>query len=159
MEAGSKMATQNELSWEESNRLFGMSTIPSLIVVFIVLIYFVHLMQNDLLKSPWDYLIHVFLPLVTGAPIVAFLSFEILYSRKIKKTLMYHLKRFLGRTFVLLASTSSLFGFFIAANAVLSELMGWENSLIVGGIIWVLTFSLIATRFRKLFTKLNKGKW
>lgn len=150
--------TERELSWEEINNLYKLSLIPTLLVFFVVLIYFNYLMYADSLKSVWDGLLHVG-PLFTAMPIVFFLTFEALYHRKLRKPLRFHLKRFIGRILPLLASALSYFGFLIfIVNPFLSPIMG-DRGLLVGSVLWIVIFFLVVMRFRKILAKLDSGNW
>lgn len=153
------MNENDELSSEEKNRLYGISMIPFFVVLFALSIYFVYLMENNLLKSIWDVIIQIGLPLIVIGLPVASLTFEFLHHRQIKKPLIFHMKRFTGRVLLILASALSFFCFLAILNVSLSPIVGEEGTFITGILIWLLAFYTVLTTFREFFKKLDKGDW
>lgn len=153
------MNANDDLSWEEKNRLYGMSMIPFFVVLFALSIYFVYLMKNNLLKSMWDLVLQIGLPLIVIGLPAASLTFEVLHHRKTKKPLIFHLKRFTGRVLLILISAFSFFSFLAILNTLLPPIIGEEGTFIAGILIWLLAFYVVLTTFRDFFTKLDKGDW
>ncbi len=136
-----------------------MSMIPFLVVLFALSIYFVYLMENNLLKSLWDLVVQIGLPIIVIGLPAASLTFEVLHHRKIKNPLMFHMKRFTGRVLLILISAFSLFSFLAILNTLLPSIIGEEGTFIAGILIWLLAFYVVLKTFRGFFTKLDKGNW
>jgi hypothetical protein len=153
------MNGDNELSWEEKNRLYGLSMIPFLAVLFALSIYFIYLMEKNLLTSLWDIIIQIGLPLILIGLPMASLMFEVLSHRKNKQPLIFHMKRFMGRVLLILASALSFFGLLAIINVFLSPIIGEEFVFISGILIWLLGFYVVLTMFKEFFMKLDKGEW
>lgn len=136
-----------ELSWEEKNHLYKLCTIPTLIVFYAILIYLVYLMRTSPFKTVWEGLFHIG-PLLTVMPTTFFITFEVLYHRKVKKPLGFHMKRFAGRMLLLAVSVLSYFGFLIyLIKPIFSPIVG-DRDFLVGSVLWVIIFSMIIKRFR-----------
>jgi hypothetical protein len=153
------MDADDELSWEDKNRLYGISMIPFFAMLFALSIYFVYLMESNLLKSMWDLVVQIGLPLISIGLPASSLTFEVLHHRKIKKPLIFHVKRFTGRVLLILTSALSFFGFLAIINTSLSPIIGEEGTFIAGILIWLLAFCVVLTTSREFFTKLEKGEW
>ncbi len=149
--------SSEELPWEELDHLYKLSSIPMLIVFFVILIYFICLMHTSPLVTAWDYIIRIGLLFFFVPYTVAMLSFEVLYGRKAKKG--FNFKRFGGRMFFLLTIILSLFGFLILTHTVFSHIIGDWNTSFLSIVVWLVGFFVIVTKFRQFFTKLNEGKW
>ncbi len=157
--------TSEELTRKEEDRLYAMSSIPFLIIFFVTLIYYSFFRLEEIYPpgAPfepvmWDMLPRFFLPMLTMAPITFFLTFEILYHRKIKKPLKFHVKRFTGRMVILLTAVALFSAIYIFSYFVLSPLISARYALLCTLIIWSLTFYAIITKFRGFFSKLEKGE-
>jgi|GEM_PF-4758113 len=154
------MESDNGLSWEEKNQLYGMACIPFFIVFFVFAAYFLfYLVQNNLAESIWDALTYFVLPsFLIGLP-SSFVTFEILYHRKIKQPLILHVKRFSGRVLLTIAAMLSFCGALALSDVYLSPVVSETHTAIVGGLIWMVGFFLVLTTFREFFSKLDKGEW
>lgn len=149
--------TTEELSWEERNNLYKFCLIPTFIVFFLILIYFNYLMYTDSLKTLWDFITRVGW-LYIFMPTAFFITFEVLYHQRIEKPLKFHFKRLLGRLLLLLLSTLSFFGFLLVIQPVFYPIVGdWVG--VVGSVLWVIFFTLVVIKFRKLFAKFDRGDW
>jgi len=153
-----------ELTREEEDRLYAISCIPFVIISTAIALHYLFFRLEEVYPpgAPfepviWDILPRLFLPLLTWAPISFILTFEILYHRKIKKPLKFHVKRFMGRTLVLLIGMASFFAIYIPF-LFLSPLISASYALIFILIIWSLTFYVILTKFKGFFGKLEKGE-
>ncbi|RLI10988.1 hypothetical protein DRO25_02730 [Candidatus Bathyarchaeota archaeon] len=150
--------SKEEVSWEEQNYLRKLCVIPTLIAFCAILAYFVYLMHNNALKSAWDYLLHIGLLFAIIPSITFMLTFEVLYSRRVKMPLKHHLKRFTGRVLLLLAALLSFFVFLAIVYTVLSPLIG-DRAIVLGSVIWGVGLFIIAVRFNEFLAKLSKGQW
>jgi hypothetical protein len=90
---------------------------------------------------------------------VMFLSFEVLYRRKVKKPLRFHLKRFAGRMMIIAGGASLFFAILSVFDAILSLSREGVEIFIYGGAIWFAVWFAIVVRFKQVFGKLYKGQW
>ena len=148
-----------ELSHEEESHLLNLSCIPLLVFFPLLGVYFVYLMQKDLLKSAFDVLLYIGFALVVAMPMTVFLSFEVLYSRKIRKPLRFHLKRLIGRM-TIIGVGALLFSLTLGVLlATLSALMSERNTFLLSFATWALLWTAVVIKLRQEFTKLYKGMW
>lgn len=146
-----------ELSGEDTNHLYKLCVIPTLVVFYAILTYFVYLMRTDSLKTIWDFTFRVGWFFIF-MPTTFFVAFEVLYHRKITKPLRFHLKRFTGRMLPILASALSYFGFLIVAELIFSPIVG-DRAFLVGSILWLAIFVVIVLKLKRFVGKLDKGEW
>jgi hypothetical protein len=148
-----------ELSKKEEIHLYNLSVIPCAIVFILIMVYFVYLMHTNPIKSVADYLFRVGSLIAIFLPLSIFGTFELLYSRKVKKPFKIHLKRFIGKMVVALTMMSSLFGilsiFFYGIPTFVSEAVALICSFTIWSLIWAITI----LRFRRVFDKLYQGQW
>ena len=141
-----------DLTWEERNQLYKLCTIPMFITFCILLIYFVYLMQNTIIQTPWDFLTKFALPFAISIPLAGIISFEAFYYRKLKKPIRFHLRRFGLNASLVLLSAFSLFGFLLFTDAVLSPYLG-GRTMLIGAVLWTLIFFIIVTKYQRFFRK------
>ena len=151
--------TFEELSPEEENHLYNLSGIPFLATFISIMIYFVYLMQHDVLKSVTDFLMHIGLLLATIPPVTMSLAFEILYSRKVKVSPRFHIKRFSGRTVIILAGTLSLLALFGVFSKVVPLPIDEGSIFLCSFVIWISIWFVIVIKFKQSLNKLTKGHW
>lgn len=140
--------TEKDLSWEERNQLYKLCAIPMSITFCIFLIYFIYLMQNALIQTTWDFLTKVLIEVIIIPTLIFALTFELLYHRKIKKPLKFHLKRFSISASLILISAFSIFALLSFVDAVLSQYLG-GRAILIGAILWTLIFFIIVTKYQK----------
>ena len=99
-------------------------------VFLVILMYFNYLMYTDPLKTRWEFITLIGLPFFIIFPSTFMISFEILYHRKVRKRISFHLKRFIGQMFFLLVSTLWFFGILIIMQPVLSPIVGDRDFLV-----------------------------
>jgi len=148
--------TKDKLSWGEENYLRKLCVIPTLIAFWMILVYFIHLMRIDALKNVWDFFIHVGLLFAIVPSIVFFLSFEVLYSRKVKMPFRFYLKRFLGNIFLLLTVVSLSFGVTIMTYNILSPFI--EYRAIILGFLISLGLLILIVRLSGVLNNFFRGK-
>jgi hypothetical protein len=149
---------REDLSPEEIERLYKICLIPMLSVFLIILIYFNYLMYTNPLKTRWDFLTEIGLPLFVLFPVSGMVTFEILYHRKVKSPLKFHLKRFLGRLFLLLLSGLWFFGVLIVLEPVLSPIVG-DRDFLVSFILATIVYALVILKLKEFVNRLDKGEW
>jgi hypothetical protein len=141
-----------DLTWEERNQLYKLCTIPMFITFCILLIYFVYLMQNTILKTSWDFLTKFGLPFAISIPLAGVISFEAFYYRKLKKPIRFHLRRGGLNASLVLVSVFSLFGFLLLTDAVLSPHLG-GRAILIGAVLWTVIFFIIVTKYQRFLRK------
>jgi cobalamin biosynthesis protein CobD/CbiB len=154
--------TQEELTQEETNRLYSLSAIPAVLIFAIVTVYysFVHLEQVYPPRSlMWDLLLNLFPPVITGMPVAFFATFEILCSRKLRSPLNLHAKRFLGRMATVLIGALSFVASYIASYFLLVPLISERHAVLASFLIWLLILGILVSKFKHFFSNLEKGKW
>lgn len=95
--------------------------------------------------------------------VISFLTFEILYSIKIRKTFLFHVKRFTGRIIL----TEFFVALVIAVSSIINQLTPFvpERYLITIFMFGYLLTSVAVYKIiknltiRNLFSKLEKGEW
>jgi len=154
------MSDDDELSWKEKNRLYGISMIPSLIVAFASAIYFLfYLKKHNFTESILDIFIYVGLPIfLIGLPLSS-LAIEVLCHRKIKQPLILHMKRFSGRVLLILTSFISFYILVLMVNTGLSTIIGEEGAFIIGFLAFIFGFYMVLSKFRGFFSRLDRGEW
>lgn len=148
-----------ELSHEEENHLLNLACIPLLVFFPFLGVYFVYLMHNNLLKSVFDVLIHIGLVLAIAMPAIVFLTFEVLYSRRIKKPPRFLFKRFIGRMMITSFGASTFFITISVFLLTLSSLIGERNALLLSFATWAIVWFACVVGFKEIFAKVYKGKW
>ena len=154
------MESDNGLSWEEKNQLWGLTCVPAFITMFAFLFYLLfYLTPNNLAETIWDVLLYFVLPsFFVGLP-SSFLTYEVLHHRKIKQPLNLRVKRFSGRVLFIIPVVLSFCGVLAATHIFISPIIGEARITWVAGIIWMVGFFLVLTTFREFFIKLNNGEW
>jgi cobalamin biosynthesis protein CobD/CbiB len=147
------------LSEEEENHLYNLSIIPLIAIFVLIMGYFVHLMQIGSLKSVSDYVFRIGLLMAILEPVAFFGTFEWLYSRKVKKTASFYMRRFVGKMAITLAMMASLFGIFSILLYATQMLTNEFVDLVGSFLMWTIIWATIAFRFRKVFSKLYHGQW
>ncbi len=154
-----------ELTREEEDWLYAISCIPSVIISTAIVFHYLFFRLGEVYPPGasfepvvWDSLTRMFLPVLTISPITFLLTFEILYHRKIKKSLKFHVKRFTGRMVTVLTATVSFFAICIPF-LFLSPLISARYALLCAFIISLLALYAILTKFRRFFSRLEKGEW
>lgn len=147
-----------ELSPDEERHLLNLSVIPALIVTYILIAFFLYFGWNQQPFSVRYCLAYFGIPFAILMPATFFLSFEILYSRKLKKPLKYCTKRFFSRVLILVAGIS----IFIVLSITYFALFTWIDEgqvLLFTGATWFAIWIVLFFRFREIFDKLYTGKW
>lgn len=150
--------TEEELSWKEQEDIRKLCVIPTLIAFLAILTYFVYLMHNNALATVWDYFSQIGLLFATIPLTIFMATYEVLYSRKVKKTLKFHLKRFAGRMFIILLAFSSFFMSLVLSYIALSPTIG-DEAVLPGIVIWLIGIFIVGTKFSEFFGRFEKGEW
>jgi hypothetical protein len=145
-----------DLSPEETNHLYELSTIPMALVSIVFLGYLVYLLHYSLLKTQADFLVGWFLPLAFFGLESGFITFEVLYHRRIKKPLRFHLKRLVANTLIVLFGIALLFVFTLGLHPFLSSIVG-KDDFLVSALLTLLVFSVVILRFKDAIARFHKG--
>lgn len=149
-----------ELSPEEERHLLNLSVIPAALVTYLLLALFVYFGgRNELFWSPLNLLIFFGIPFAILVPTTIFLSFEVLYSRKARQPISHGAKRLLGRMSLVLLAVS-VFGAILGVTYfMLTPWLDESGLLILTGVVWFGTWTLLWFRFKKALSKLSAGQW
>jgi hypothetical protein len=80
----------------------------------------------------------------------------VLYHRRIKKPLKFHLKRLTANSLVGLLGVALLLGFVLGLHPFLFPIVG-NNEFLISVLLTLLVFSVIVLRFKDALARLNKG--
>ncbi len=153
---GESRLSDKDLSWEETNHLYELSTIPVALVFFVFLGYLVYLLHYSLLKTQFDFLVRWFLPFFFFFLESGLVTFEVLYHRRIKKPVKFHLKRLTANSLIGLFGAALLLGFVLGLHPFLFPIAG-NNDFLISALLTLLVFSVIILKFKNVIVRLNKG--
>jgi hypothetical protein len=128
-----------ELSFEERNHLWMLCGVSFLVVSFSFLVWFFFFDQNKFPLSGWDVFVRAGIPYSIIGPTSWFLAYEVFYPRRVRKSHMFHLKRFARRTLSLLAVILSFFGVTSFSQVSFSRTLGSE-AIYPGMVLFVFVF-------------------
>lgn len=134
----------------ENERLMAVSAFLILPLLIGGITYLVYLRSINVIKSETDFVLHIFY-VILPCVITCFGTYEVLYSRKIKKVFLFHFKRFLVHTVVF----ASYWVTAIALWFALQSLISWKYSLILSGFVALLVLVIII-RIPRITNALNK---
>lgn len=155
-------AMTKQITQEELNHLYSISIIPAIIIFAFVIAYygFVHLEQISSSGSLMlDLLINLFPLILLLPPIAFFLTFEILYRRRVKNTAKLSIRRFLGRMTILMVSVSLFSCIYLTSYLFFAPLISEKFAILLSFWLWLALLSLLIIRFGQAFNKLDKGEW
>jgi hypothetical protein len=151
--------TEKELSEDEMGRIVLMSAIP--MIAFGVSAFFLYLLPQRVDAAPPEnvikiisYFISFFLP---GAFITFAVTFEILYHRKLRKTLRFHVKRFFCRVIVCAIFALLFTAIIDILYLFLFPLMSIKLIVASAFLLIVVMLGVAVWKFRDFFSKLDKG--
>lgn len=153
-----------ELTEDEFGRIVLLSAIPFIITALAVFFLYMSPIRNSLSDVDFErifiYVFSIFFLLFLPLSFIAFsLTFEILYHTKIRKSFIFHVKRFVGRV-ILSAVVATLFT--ATTNALyilLSPFLGVEHVVRVALIAGSLVIVIAVWKFKHFFGRLEKGEW
>jgi len=147
--------TEAELTPEERNHLWNLVIISFLLATFSLSGWLALFEQAQLPLNGWKILVWIGLPFGIVEPTTCFLAYEVFYPRRVRKSKIFHLKRFARRT---LSGMALVMSFTAAAS--LSDLLFSETltneAFFPGMLAWILAFltiSLLWLRHRKSSTR------
>jgi hypothetical protein len=152
------MSEEQELSREEDERLMGTSAILILPIMIGGVIYIIYLQATNVIHY-YEGILYTFLLLAPITMALCFTVYEILFSRKIKKTFKFHFKRFLSHM-TLLAIPLYLTALWGILHFLLSPPMADKHVLLLSAIILLFTLAIVVAipKTRHLISKLTKGE-
>lgn len=138
------MSERLELSQEEDQRIIGISAAVTLPVLFGGCIYLLYLYVNGVIEYAQG-IIYSFLILYPFFMGLCLGVYEILSSRKIKKPLRFHIRRFLSRVVILSSYGLALAGFWSFYSRLFSELISSGYILLLALLTSSLILAVLAT--------------
>jgi len=153
------MPERLELSREEDQRIIGISAAVTLPVLFGGCVYLLYLYVNGVIEYTQG-IVYSFLllyPLFMGLCLGVY---EILSSRKIKKPLQFHIKRFMSRVIILSSYGLILAGFWSLYSRLFSELISSGYILLLALLTSSLILAALATvpRTKRIIDKYIKSE-
>lgn len=125
-------------------------------VFFVFLGYLAYLLHYSLLKTQLDFLVRWFLPFAFSCLESGFVTFEVLYHKRIKKPLKFHLKRLAANSLIILFGIALLLGFSLGLHPFLFPIVGNEEFL-VSALLTLLVFSVVILRFKDAIARFYKA--
>jgi uncharacterized membrane protein len=129
--------TEAELSFEERNHLYTLCITSFLVVSFVFLAFMLLLMQAEFLQTGWGFLIWFGLPYSILGPTTGFLAYEVFYPIRVRKTRMFHMKRFARRALTGFAAMLSFFTVTSISEITFSKTLG-DNAFFPGIALYLL---------------------
>jgi len=127
------------LTPEERKHLYNMVAIVFFITLVAFLAYFVYLMRTDPLKTGWDFSIRIGIPYSIVGPTSWFLAYEVFYPKRVRKSRVFHAKRFARRALSLFVVVLSFSGAISISEVSFSETLG-DSAIWPGLTLWVFVF-------------------
>jgi len=153
------MSTTEKPGQEEEQRIMGISamlTLPILLGGAFYVVIYLHAITDLIdINQAIMYLFFLVAPVSTG---FCFAIYEVLFSRKIDKTFLFHLKRFLSRMIIVLSYFSCVVVLWTAFNFFLSALISWRYLLILSFFIPSVILAIFAAipKTRRIVAKFTK---
>jgi hypothetical protein len=129
--------SEAELTLEERNHLWTRCGIAFLIVFFSFLAWLLHFKVTKSPLTGWDIFLWVGLPYGIVGPTSFFLAYEALYPKRVRKSRMFHVKRFARRTLSGIVVILSLSLVASVSDVTFSETLG-DNAIFPGITLWLI---------------------
>ena len=133
--------TEAELTFEERKHLYNMLAIAFLLTVWAFLAYFVYLMDTNPLQIGWDFTIRFGIPFSIVEPTAWFLSYEVFYPKRVRKSRMFHIRRFARRTLSMITVMVSFFGIMSLSEITFSKTLG-DDAIFPGIFLFLSIFGI-----------------
>jgi hypothetical protein len=146
--------SENELSYEERTDLWNNSLFYLLVVSISLMIFVLFFEQYEVSLKGWGMFIWVGLPFSIIEPISAFLPYEVYFPKRLRKSPMFHLKRFLRRTLSMTAIVICFFGAGAYSDVTFSKTLG-SDAYFPGWGLCLVVFFVIAI----LWLRSHQPKW
>ena len=134
--------TEAELTLEERKHLYNMVYLVFLVVFFSFLICVLYIGRNVLPWTGWNILIWFGLPYSIIGPTTVFLSYEVFYPKRVRKSRMFHVKRFARRTVSFIVVILSFAAVTSVSSIAFSKMLG-DSAFFPGMALWAFGFSAI----------------
>jgi hypothetical protein len=138
------------LTWEEQKRLDKVRAAVFFGFFLAFVAYFIYCKEyTDTLKTTWDILVRLGVPFVVGGSLASFLTFEVLYRRKVKKSIAFHVRR-LGNNVLFVLAFYLLYLLIVGTSiTVFSETLSELYTVTLGTALWLLTLNIVAFKRRQ----------
>jgi hypothetical protein len=149
--------TEAELTPEERKRLYNLVGLVFIVVLVIFLVLIFHFKASAQGLTGWDFFIWYGIPYSIIGPISCFLSYEAFYPKRVRKSRVFHVKRFARRTLSMFAVMLSLFAATSSSEVYFSETLG-INAFLPGMIAFVAVFfSAVFLWLRRQNSRVESG--
>lgn len=154
----SQFSTQ-KLSREEEQRIMGISAMLTLPIATSGIIYFILLKTNNVISS-YEILALYSILWIPVSTTIYLAAYEVLMSRKIKKPLHFHFRRFLSRTTVLSGYWFLFLVSWSLLNLLLNRLVSWRYILLLAFLTAsvFLAVLVVVPKTRLIIEKFTKGE-
>ena len=143
--------------------IWGITAFLMLCIFFAGFLYLLYLVEIGFTLSFFNLILYMFLLWLPISMVTGFSAFEILSSRKTKKSFLFHVKRFVGR----MVLTEILFLLVVAISSVINLLAPFIPQRYL---LTILVFANLAVsialciliknpRIGHFFSRLEKGEW
>lgn len=155
------MVVKEKLTPEEEQQIWEsyLVIVPMGLISIVSIFHMVYLISiYTPLATIILYMFLLWVPLVTGT-IAA--MYEIAFSLKIKKSFLFHVKRFLSRIIFSSGYSLTIIIFWNVLSSFMSPLMSDQNILLIAGVILtlILCVFIIIPKTRAFLIKLFAGEW
>jgi hypothetical protein len=153
-----------KISQKEEDKLYLISSIPSILICLaFAMLYTFRVKEIYQQGFQFDYILWDMIPYFLMLPITASFSFllayEVLYHRKIKEPLNFHIKRLTGRITTVIFGATSFVLIYTAFLTFLLPLTSPAITLFAISLVWSLLFFMLMKKFKETFSKFEKGEW
>jgi len=147
------------LSSDEERHIQNLSVIPTAIVVYICIGYFVYLARSNLSLSFLFCAIYFGVTFSLAMPLTFILAETVLISRKTKRPIKSYAKQFLGGMSIIILGSTMFWIVFGTVYLTLSSLLDEAMLVVLIAAICFAIWLALVFRYRERFGKLSKGDW
>jgi hypothetical protein len=144
-----------KVTYSEEELLWGYSALIMMAVFFVGTFHGLYLVETGIMTTMTDFLRYAFMMMLLTSMGTTFIAYEVLDSRKTRRTIFFRLKRFSGRfwfAFMYLAGFIIMFQLFDLSFAD-------KHALILAIMITNLAVVILTLQFRQFFEDLMNGEW
>jgi len=156
---GRSVSTREKPRQEEEQRIMGISAMLTLPVLLGGAIYVIYLHATAAMDFNQG-ILYIFLLVIPTYLGLCFSIYEVLYSRKIKKPLRFHIKRFTSRTIVAIGYFLGFIALWSIFSFLLSTLISLRYILLLTLLTSSIALALLVAlpKTRQMIEKFTKGE-
>jgi len=147
------------LTIEEDKKIQRLCLIPVLIVMIPFLILLAGYVRNPP-QALWSFHVDFVIPFTVSGAFAAMISYEILYYRRVKGSLRFHTIRIVGRLFLQILTSITIFSLTIFISLhLMSPFISQPRAYFAGFLLGGFLLIIILFKIRRLIRKFEKGLW